>query len=177
MLKVNNVSGWRDVLIVLRLKASSPSLMSQDHRQSHGNNREPLLENITSDYDLELFRKAQARASEDLVRERTHRPSSHFPLSFPEPVLVTVWTGPSRRPALTVYGGQCQTGSILGNLATYTVWCCQLQDRVVYGEVLLRSLWARFTLADIFKRLPFQSSKSKLSLILSTHISNLFPPN
>lgn len=58
------------MLIVLRLKASSPSLMSQDHRQSHGNNREPLLENITSDYDLELFRKAQARASEDLVRER-----------------------------------------------------------------------------------------------------------
>uniref|UniRef100_A0A8C8CAH2 Histone acetyltransferase n=1 Tax=Oncorhynchus tshawytscha TaxID=74940 RepID=A0A8C8CAH2_ONCTS len=57
MLKVNNV-----------LKASSPSLMSQDHRQSHGNNREPLLENITSDYDLELFRKAQARASEDLEK-------------------------------------------------------------------------------------------------------------
>ena len=39
----------------------------QEHRQTHGNTREPLLENITSDYDLELFRKAQARASEDLV--------------------------------------------------------------------------------------------------------------
>ncbi|TKS92417.1 Histone acetyltransferase KAT7 [Collichthys lucidus] len=37
-----------------------------DHRQSHGASREPLLENITSDYDLELFRKAQARASDDL---------------------------------------------------------------------------------------------------------------
>lgn len=39
----------------------------QEHRQTHANTREPLLENITSDYDLELFRKAQARASEDLV--------------------------------------------------------------------------------------------------------------
>ncbi|XP_075888606.1 histone acetyltransferase KAT7-like isoform X3 [Nelusetta ayraudi] len=42
----------------------------QDHRQSHGASREPLLENITSDYDLELFRKAQARASEDLEKLR-----------------------------------------------------------------------------------------------------------
>ncbi|XP_026021973.1 histone acetyltransferase KAT7-like isoform X3 [Astatotilapia calliptera] len=32
-----------------------------DHRQSHGTSREPLLENITSDYDLELFRKAQEK--------------------------------------------------------------------------------------------------------------------
>ncbi|XP_029986099.1 histone acetyltransferase KAT7-like isoform X2 [Sphaeramia orbicularis] len=32
-----------------------------DHRQSHGSSREPLLENITSDYDLELFRKAQEK--------------------------------------------------------------------------------------------------------------------
>ncbi|XP_056111185.1 histone acetyltransferase KAT7a isoform X5 [Rhinichthys klamathensis goyatoka] len=37
-----------------------------EHRPSHGSSREPLLENITSDYDLELFRKAQARASDDL---------------------------------------------------------------------------------------------------------------
>ncbi|MGH0168891.1 UNVERIFIED_CONTAM: hypothetical protein FKN15_072130 [Acipenser sinensis] len=44
----------------------------QEHRQTHGNTREPLLENITSDYDLELFRKAQARASDDLVREKIH---------------------------------------------------------------------------------------------------------
>ncbi|XP_019117090.1 histone acetyltransferase KAT7 isoform X3 [Larimichthys crocea] len=41
-----------------------------EHRQTHGNTREPLLENITSDYDLELFRKAQARASEDLEKLR-----------------------------------------------------------------------------------------------------------
>uniref|UniRef100_A0A672IVU5 Histone acetyltransferase n=1 Tax=Salarias fasciatus TaxID=181472 RepID=A0A672IVU5_SALFA len=41
-----------------------------DHRQTHGNTREPLLENITSEYDLELFRKAQARASEDLEKLR-----------------------------------------------------------------------------------------------------------
>ncbi|XP_029945873.1 histone acetyltransferase KAT7-like isoform X4 [Salarias fasciatus] len=41
-----------------------------EHRQSHGTTREPLLENITSDYDLELFRKAQARASEDLEKLR-----------------------------------------------------------------------------------------------------------
>ncbi|XP_033981999.1 histone acetyltransferase KAT7-like isoform X1 [Trematomus bernacchii] len=41
-----------------------------DHRQSLGSSREPLLENITSDYDLELFRKAQARASEDLEKLR-----------------------------------------------------------------------------------------------------------
>ncbi|KAM9504639.1 histone acetyltransferase KAT7-like isoform 2-T2 [Salvelinus alpinus] len=41
-----------------------------EHRQSHSNTREPLLENITSEYDLELFRKAQARASEDLERLR-----------------------------------------------------------------------------------------------------------
>uniref|UniRef100_A0A669BXH1 Histone acetyltransferase n=1 Tax=Oreochromis niloticus TaxID=8128 RepID=A0A669BXH1_ORENI len=41
-----------------------------EHRESHGTSREPLLENITSDYDLELFRKAQARASEDLEKLR-----------------------------------------------------------------------------------------------------------
>ncbi|XP_037647810.1 histone acetyltransferase KAT7-like isoform X7 [Sebastes umbrosus] len=32
-----------------------------EHRSSHGASREPLLENITSDYDLELFRKAQEK--------------------------------------------------------------------------------------------------------------------
>ncbi|XP_056153058.1 histone acetyltransferase KAT7 isoform X2 [Lampris incognitus] len=41
-----------------------------EHRQTHNNTREPLLENITSEYDLELFRKAQARASEDLEKLR-----------------------------------------------------------------------------------------------------------
>jgi len=48
-------------------KISTPLSGPQEHRQTHGNTREPLLENITSEYDLELFRKAQARASEDLV--------------------------------------------------------------------------------------------------------------
>ncbi|XP_063338163.1 histone acetyltransferase KAT7 isoform X1 [Pelmatolapia mariae] len=46
------------------------SRVPQEHRQTHGNTREPLLENITSEYDLELFRKAQARASEDLEKLR-----------------------------------------------------------------------------------------------------------
>ncbi|XP_043911014.1 histone acetyltransferase KAT7 isoform X2 [Protopterus annectens] len=41
-----------------------------EHRQKYGNTREPLLENITSEYDLELFRRAQARASEDLEKLR-----------------------------------------------------------------------------------------------------------
>ncbi|XP_017339833.1 histone acetyltransferase KAT7 isoform X2 [Ictalurus punctatus] len=41
-----------------------------EHRQTHGTTREPLLENITSEYDLELFRKAQARASDDLEKLR-----------------------------------------------------------------------------------------------------------
>lgn len=41
-----------------------------EHRQTHSSSREPLLENITSDYDLELFRKAQARASDDLEKLR-----------------------------------------------------------------------------------------------------------
>ncbi|XP_015261125.1 PREDICTED: histone acetyltransferase KAT7 [Gekko japonicus] len=41
-----------------------------EHRQTYGNTREPLLENLTSEYDLELFRRAQARASEDLVKAK-----------------------------------------------------------------------------------------------------------
>lgn len=54
----------------------------QEHRQTHGNAREPLLENITSEYDLELFRKAQARASEDLVMMGFHISISTFFLAF-----------------------------------------------------------------------------------------------
>ncbi|XP_053310050.1 histone acetyltransferase KAT7 isoform X3 [Spea bombifrons] len=42
----------------------------EEHRQTYGNTREPLLENLTSEYDLELFRRAQARASEDLEKLR-----------------------------------------------------------------------------------------------------------
>ncbi|XP_078501378.1 histone acetyltransferase KAT7 isoform X5 [Lissotriton helveticus] len=47
-----------------------------EHRQTYGNTREPLLENLTSEYDLELFRRAQARASEDLVRHLSTPASS-----------------------------------------------------------------------------------------------------
>uniref|UniRef100_A0A4W5NSG6 Histone acetyltransferase n=1 Tax=Hucho hucho TaxID=62062 RepID=A0A4W5NSG6_9TELE len=64
---------YKEKVTKMRKKRNSGLLKEQkdqymDHRQSHGNNREPLLENITSDYDLELFRKAQARASEDLEK-------------------------------------------------------------------------------------------------------------
>ncbi|EHB08089.1 Histone acetyltransferase MYST2 [Heterocephalus glaber] len=37
-----------------------------EHRQTYGNTWEPFLENLTSEYDLDLFHRAQARASEDL---------------------------------------------------------------------------------------------------------------
>uniref|UniRef100_A0AAV2KIB9 Histone acetyltransferase n=1 Tax=Knipowitschia caucasica TaxID=637954 RepID=A0AAV2KIB9_KNICA len=57
-----------------RKKSTTPNKEHKDkhidHRPSHASCREPLLENITSDYDLELFRKAQARASEDLEKLR-----------------------------------------------------------------------------------------------------------
>ncbi|XP_035510128.1 histone acetyltransferase KAT7-like isoform X1 [Morone saxatilis] len=62
---------YKEKVTELRRKRNSSLNKEQkekhmDHRQSHGASREPLLENITSDYDLELFRKAQARASDDL---------------------------------------------------------------------------------------------------------------
>uniref|UniRef100_A0A2K6Q3H3 Histone acetyltransferase n=1 Tax=Rhinopithecus roxellana TaxID=61622 RepID=A0A2K6Q3H3_RHIRO len=47
--------------------------LSFEHRQTYGNTREPLLENLTSEYDLDLFRRAQARASEDLVSIKTSK--------------------------------------------------------------------------------------------------------
>ncbi|XP_046894604.1 histone acetyltransferase KAT7 isoform X3 [Hypomesus transpacificus] len=66
---------YKEKVTELRKKRNSGPLKEQkekylDHRQIHGSQREPLLENITSDYDLELFRKAQARASEDLEKLR-----------------------------------------------------------------------------------------------------------
>ncbi|XP_047213258.1 histone acetyltransferase KAT7-like isoform X1 [Girardinichthys multiradiatus] len=66
---------YKDKVTELRRKRNSGLNKEQKekytkHRQSHGTSREPLLENITSDYDLELFRKAQARASEDLEKLR-----------------------------------------------------------------------------------------------------------
>ncbi|XP_058509020.1 histone acetyltransferase KAT7-like isoform X2 [Solea solea] len=81
---------YKEKVTELRRKKNSSLNKEQkdkhmEHRQSHGTSREPLLENITSDYDLELFRKAQARASDDLVREKTHH---HLPLySFLPPLL------------------------------------------------------------------------------------------
>ena len=37
------------------------------HRKDYENTREPLIIGLASDFDLELFRQAQARAVEDLV--------------------------------------------------------------------------------------------------------------
>lgn len=66
----------------------------QEHKQTHDSSCEPQLENITSDYDLELFRKAQACASDDLVREKTHLILSllfsPFPSLFHEAVKIAV---------------------------------------------------------------------------------------
>ncbi|XP_076852168.1 histone acetyltransferase KAT7a isoform X1 [Brachyhypopomus gauderio] len=66
---------YREKVTEMRRKRNSAPLKEHkdkctDHRQAHSTCREPLLENITSDYDLELFRKAQARASEDLEKLR-----------------------------------------------------------------------------------------------------------
>ncbi|KAM9392115.1 histone acetyltransferase KAT7-like isoform 3-T3 [Pholidichthys leucotaenia] len=66
---------YKEKVTELRRKRNSGLNQEQkekymEHRQRHGTSREPLLENITSDYDLELFRKAQARASEDLEKLR-----------------------------------------------------------------------------------------------------------
>ncbi|KAM3597610.1 uncharacterized protein V6R79_006861 [Siganus canaliculatus] len=57
---------YKEKVTELRRKRNSSLNKEQkekhtDHRQSHGASREPLLENITSDYDLELFRKAQEK--------------------------------------------------------------------------------------------------------------------
>lgn len=66
---------YKEKVIEMRKRRDSGLTKDQkekymEHRQTHGTTREPLLENITSDYDLELFRKAQARASEDLEKLR-----------------------------------------------------------------------------------------------------------
>ncbi|KAK2083458.1 Histone acetyltransferase kat7 [Saguinus oedipus] len=41
-----------------------------EHRQTYGNTPEPLIENLTSEYHLDHFQRAQARASEDLEKLR-----------------------------------------------------------------------------------------------------------
>ncbi|XP_051742333.1 histone acetyltransferase KAT7a isoform X4 [Ctenopharyngodon idella] len=63
---------YKEKVTEMRRKRNSVSQKDKytEHRASHGSSREPLLENITSDYDLELFRKAQARASDDLEKLR-----------------------------------------------------------------------------------------------------------
>ncbi|XP_016092031.1 histone acetyltransferase KAT7-like isoform X3 [Sinocyclocheilus grahami] len=66
---------YKEKVTEMRRKRNSVPLKEQkdkytEHRQTHGSSREPLLENITSDYDLELFRKAQARVLDDLEKLR-----------------------------------------------------------------------------------------------------------
>ncbi|XP_018408256.1 PREDICTED: histone acetyltransferase KAT7 isoform X6 [Nanorana parkeri] len=66
---------YKEKVTELRKKRNSGLTKEQkekymEHRQNYGNTREPLLENLTSEYDLELFRRAQARASEDLEKLR-----------------------------------------------------------------------------------------------------------
>ncbi|XP_026061627.1 histone acetyltransferase KAT7-like isoform X5 [Carassius auratus] len=66
---------YKEKVTEMRRKRNSGPIKEQkdkytEHRQTHGSSREPLLENITSDYDLELFRKAQARALDDLEKLR-----------------------------------------------------------------------------------------------------------
>ncbi|XP_071842806.1 histone acetyltransferase KAT7-like isoform X2 [Apostichopus japonicus] len=41
---------------------------NRQHRDEYHKSREPLLDGLTSQYDLELFRKAQMRAAEDMER-------------------------------------------------------------------------------------------------------------
>nr|XP_048302925.1 histone acetyltransferase KAT7 isoform X3 [Myodes glareolus] len=64
---------YKEKVAELRKKRNSGLSKEQkekymEHRQTYGNTREPLLENLTSEYDLDLFRRAQARASEDLAK-------------------------------------------------------------------------------------------------------------
>ncbi|XP_058260411.1 histone acetyltransferase KAT7a isoform X1 [Hemibagrus wyckioides] len=65
---------YKEKVTEMRRKRNSTAVKEQKDKdadtQSPSCNHEPLLENITSDYDLELFRKAQARASEDLEKLR-----------------------------------------------------------------------------------------------------------
>lgn len=43
----------------------------RQHKQKYGNSRQPLITGLTSDYDYELFREAQARACELLEHQMT----------------------------------------------------------------------------------------------------------
>ena len=48
-----------------------------DHAEEHGSCRQPRLDGLTSEYDLKLFREAQAKAAEDL----NYEVASHYQLS------------------------------------------------------------------------------------------------
>ncbi|XP_064600593.1 histone acetyltransferase KAT7-like isoform X2 [Liolophura sinensis] len=49
----------------------------QQHRELHDTSREPLLQGLASEYDLKMFKEAQARACEKMEHELT----SHYQLS------------------------------------------------------------------------------------------------
>ncbi|TSQ23960.1 Histone acetyltransferase KAT7 [Bagarius yarrelli] len=63
---------YKEKVTEMRRKRNTSAVKEQKDKdadtRSPSCTRDPQLENITSDYDLELFRKAQARASEDLVK-------------------------------------------------------------------------------------------------------------
>ena len=55
---------YRKKVEQLRSKQDSKSpsevkQMNEEHKEKHGTSREPLLNGIASDYDLDLFRRAQ----------------------------------------------------------------------------------------------------------------------
>ncbi|XP_078465372.1 histone acetyltransferase KAT7-like isoform X9 [Lampetra planeri] len=62
---------FKEKVVELRKRRSTPPAEQKEkiveNPRSQENSREPLLQGLTSDYDLELFRKAQARASDDLM--------------------------------------------------------------------------------------------------------------
>lgn len=129
------------------------SFYCQDHRQSHGASREPLLENITSDYDLELFRKAQARASDDLVREKAHHhpppllfsasPSFLPPPPLPFSLLFVFFSVSVRKPSPAATGGVCDIfGSLDNHFRVFFFFCSFLcfiysLNNHIYGFVCL----------------------------------------
>ena len=41
---------------------------NRNHREEYHKSREPLLDGLTSQYDMDLFRQAQIRASEEMVK-------------------------------------------------------------------------------------------------------------
>ncbi|XP_022098508.1 histone acetyltransferase KAT7-like [Acanthaster planci] len=47
---------------------------NRNHREEFHKSREPLLDGLTSQYDMDLFRQAQIRASEEMEREYNNMP-------------------------------------------------------------------------------------------------------